>query len=102
MPDHVAGKKGARMRTCPYCGQEALSFWRKSFLGPARTAACGSCGRRISVAWLGILGVVPLFAGMMALAWSGGSWLGILALVLGVLGTFAFHEWLVPLVRRDG
>ena len=90
------------MRTCPYCGQEAMSFKRKSFLGPARTAACGSCGRRISVSWVGLLGFAPLFAGMLGMIYFEGSWLGMFAAAVGVVAMFAFHEWLVPLVRRDG
>ena len=90
------------MRTCPYCGQEALSARRKSFLGPARTVACDCCGRRISVSWAGLLAVVPLFAGMLGMVHFGGSWWGIVSAALGAVGMFAFHEWLVPLVGRDG
>ena len=90
------------MRTCPYCNQEAFSFWRKSFLGPARTAACGSCGRKVSVSWVSLLGTIPLLAGLFACALLGGSLLGILALAAGIAALFAFHEFVAPVVGRDG
>ncbi len=90
------------MRTCPYCNQEAFSFWRKSFLGPARTAECRSCGRKVSVSWVSLLGMVPLLAGMFAFARLEGSPLGIAALVGGIVAVCAFHEYVSPLVGRDG
>jgi len=36
--------------TCPHCGLDALSAWRKLALGPAATANCRRCGLKVSAA----------------------------------------------------
>ena len=89
------------MRTCPYCGQEALSVLRKSVLGPMRSTPCNSCGKRISVHPRGIWAVMPFLAGIALATYLEASPLGIAALVVGAIGMFLVHEYVVPLVRRD-
>lgn len=36
---------------CPNCHEPTISFWRKQFLGPARSIRCSNCSARISVDW---------------------------------------------------
>jgi hypothetical protein len=92
------------MLACPYCHQPAMSQWRKSFLGPALSTPCRACGRRVSVSWLAMLGMLPPIAGVIAavllLRYSGLASLA--ALVAGIAGTFWMHAFRVPLVKRDG
>ena len=45
---------------CPNCHEPTISFWRKQFLGPARTIRCSNCSARISVDWRMSLVVVAL------------------------------------------
>ncbi len=90
------------MRTCPYCGQEALSVVRKSVLGPARSTPCKSCGKRISVHPRSLWAVMPFLAGIAVAIYLEASPLGIAALVAGAIGMFALHEYAIPLVGRDG
>jgi len=89
------------MRTCPYCGQQALTARQKSTLGPVRSVPCQSCGKRVSVSRWSILAVVPFLIGIGAAWYLEASPLGIAALVVGVIAMFAVHEYAVPLVRRD-
>lgn len=87
--------------TCPHCGQACLSFWRKQALGPATSAACGSCGKRVSVgpgALLSILPIVAAFIIARQLAWPAAA--GVALLLAGAcLAAFVSHRF-VPLVRR--
>ena len=89
------------MRTCPYCGQQALTARQKSTLGPVRSVSCQSCGKRVSVSPVGVLAVVPFLIGIGVAWYFEASPLGIAALVLGAVAMFAVHEYAVPLVRRD-
>ena len=89
------------MRKCPYCGQEALSAFRKAVLGPMRSVPCKSCGKRISVHPRSIWVLMPFLAGIGIAIYLEGSPLGIAAIVAGAIAMFALHEYLVPLVRRD-
>jgi len=93
--------KEAEMRTCPYCGQQALTGWLKTTLGPLNSLPCQSCGKRVSVSPLSVLAVVPLLLGIGAVWYFRASPLGIAALIVGALAMFAIHEYAVPLVRRD-
>lgn len=88
------------MRTCPYCGNEALSVLGKAALGPARSVRCKSCRKRISVHPVSVLIVVPFLAGV-GVAWYFKSLMGVAALAVGAVAMFLLHEYLVPLVRRD-
>ena len=89
------------MRTCPYCGNEALTVSRKAALGPIRSARCKSCGKRISVHPASVLAVIPFVAGIGA-AWYLRSAAGVAAIAVGAVAMFLLHEYFVPLVRRDG
>jgi hypothetical protein len=79
-----------------------MSQLRKSFLGPALSVACKSCGERLSVPVAAILAVTPFLfsiflAGLLApheLA------LSALSLIGGVFAMAAIHALLVPLVQR--
>ena len=87
------------MRTCPYCGKEAMSFSRKAQLGPVRTAKCQFCGKRVSVSPLSFFGLAAFFLGIIAPIFVGLP-LGIAAFVVGAVVMFVIHE-AVPLVGRD-
>jgi len=89
------------VRTCPYCGQQALTALRKAKLGPTRLVRCQSCGKRVSVSPGAVLAVVPFLIGIGAVWYFRASPLGIGALVVGLLAMFVVHEYAVPLVRRD-
>lgn len=91
---------------CPHCGRAALSLARKLVLGPAASAACRACGRRVGVAFG--KGLVALSPGLLVVA-SGvpiahasvrylPSILGLDALLLLAMG--AAYLWWVPLRRR--
>ncbi len=89
--------------TCPYCNNQAMSAIRKLFFGPALSAHCGSCGKRVGVPPAAILAVTPfifsiLLAGFLA---QRGLQLSALSLIAGFLATVAIHTLLVPLVARD-
>ena len=88
------------MRTCPYCGKEAFGALRKATLGPARSARCQSCGRRVSVGPVALLAVIPFLAGIWA-AWYLRSPIGIAALAVAAVLMFVIHEYAIPLVPRD-
>jgi RNA polymerase subunit RPABC4/transcription elongation factor Spt4 len=50
---------------CPHCGSNpAVSFWRKSCLGPAVTTKCRACKKKVSVSWASLLVVIPIVAGI--------------------------------------
>jgi hypothetical protein len=87
------------MRTCPYCGQQAISAGQKATLGPLKSVTCQSCGKPISVSWLSIIGLAAFLLGGAAALWLGMPW-GIAALIAGVGAMFTFHELAVPLVGR--
>ena len=89
------------MRTCPYCGQQALTARQKAALGPVRSMPCQSCGKPVSVGPGSTFAVVPLLIGIGVAWYLEASSLGIAALVVGMIAMFAIHEYAVPLVRRD-
>jgi hypothetical protein len=89
------------MRTCPYCGQQALTARQKATLGPVRSVPCQSCGKRVSVSPLSVLAGVPFLLGIGAVWYFRASPLGIAALIVGAVAMFVIHEYAVPLVRRD-
>jgi hypothetical protein len=75
---------------CPHCGQRALPVWRKLLLGPAVSATCKVCGKKISVSSLALLVFLPFAAALVAsgevgsFAVKAGLWAGGVLLVLGV------------------
>ncbi len=48
--------------TCPHCGQRAMTGARKLGLGPAFSAACRSCGKKLSVPKSATAACIPLLA----------------------------------------
>ena len=89
------------MRTCPYCGQQALTARQKAALGPVRSVPCQSCGKPVSVGRGSPIAVVPLLIGIGVAWYLEASPFGIAALVVGLVAMFVIHEYAVPLVRRD-
>ena len=87
------------MRTCPYCGQEAMSAFRKATVGVMRVVKCQACGKRVSVSWLSLLGLAALLLGGVGAALIGYP-AGLVALVAGGVAMFLIHE-AVPVVGRD-
>jgi hypothetical protein len=51
--------------------------------------------------WTGILAAIPAFLGGFAFMKSENVFLGIVAVVAGVIAMGVLHTFLVPLVRRD-
>jgi len=88
------------MLQCPHCHQPAMSYVRKSFLGPALSASCAHCGKRVSVAWLAVGAVVPFIVSIRLALYFGYSWQAALVVLVGVCVMFAVHAFLVPLVPR--
>src|SRR6218665_2660831 len=90
--------------TCPHCGLDALSFWRKLALGPVATATCRRCGLKVSAAVpQGLLSFLP--SGVAIAVVLSGAVRGTGALVaIGAVG-WAFTSLLylvwVPLVPRQ-
>jgi hypothetical protein len=91
------------MTTCPYCHKQAMSQLRKSFLGPALSAQCKSCCKRVSVPPAAMLAVTPfLFSIILARFLAPHGWqFSALSLFVGILAMAAIHAFLVPLVPRS-
>jgi len=90
------------MRTCPYCGQEAMTASQKASTGPMLSVKCKSCGRQVSTHPAGFAALVPFLVGIgigYYLHWSA---LGIAAGIVGAIAMFLIYDYAVPLVRRDG
>lgn len=94
--------QGEVMLTCPHCGNQAMSQARKLWLGPASSASCTACGRKVSVSWLAMLAVTPFLAAIFS-----GHWLlpqhyvvFSLAALAGAALLFAIHAWLIPIIPR--
>jgi len=78
-----------------------MTQFRKSFLGPARSVACDSCGRKVSVHWLGLSIIIPLLVGIFLKPILLPAWYAYLPLAAGIVATFAMQAFLIPLVPRD-
>ena len=88
------------MLQCPYCHHSAISYARKSCLGPALSTSCAHCGKQVSVSWFAMLAGIPFLASMPLATHFGFSWQAALVVLVGFGMTFAAHEFLVPLVPR--
>lgn len=104
-----------RQARCPHCGRNpGLGIWEKSGLGPGRTAACRSCGGRVSVSlflsigFVAITGWLPLLTLVVAMVLAKTLALGAVASALvaligfgaGLLPIVLLFHWLVPLEER--
>lgn len=91
------------MNTCPHCSRPAISKTGKAMLGPAISAHCQHCGRRVSIPPQALLAAIPFLASIMCSAWLAPEhWLLSLAsLAAGAVIMFGMHEALVPLVVSD-
>ncbi|HSD38844.1 MAG TPA: hypothetical protein VLC92_15135 [Rhodocyclaceae bacterium] len=86
--------------TCPHCSKRAISFLRKSYLGPATSATCQHCGNKVSVPFSAMLAVIPFVAGIL-----GSSVIGLVAgkyfvVALGFVVMAYVHHRYVPLSGR--
>ena len=88
------------MLQCPYCHQHAMSYARKSFLGPAVSTSCKHCGRQVSVHWLAMLAVLPFVVSIAVASQLGYTLSAALIVLVGFGAMLAAHEFLVPLVPR--
>lgn len=90
------------MTTCLYCHQQAMSQLKKSCLGPALSAQCEACGKRLSVPPAAMLAVIPfLLSIILAGLVSPHSWqFSVMSLLAGISAMVAIHGSLVPLVPR--
>lgn len=88
------------MLKCPHCNQQAMTQFRKSYLGPAVSTSCKSCGKKISVSWFAVLAAVPFPLGMALAAWTAPSLLAIPIFLAGLAAMFVLHAKCVPLVKR--
>jgi hypothetical protein len=90
-----------KANTCPHCGHSpAVPLWRKSTLGPAVTTRCRACNHKVSVSWVSLLTLLPMFGVIGLTSLSNGiaakAALWAVALVLGYVLQWKF----VPLVKR--
>lgn len=86
---------------CPHCGKPALSFWKKSTLGPARSTPCQSCGKRISVSWNALLASAPILIAVAAPILSPMSGTAsMLLLAVAFVLSMTLHWYWVRLVAR--
>jgi len=87
--------------TCPHCAAPGIAWWRKLFLGPARSVGCDACGARASVpAWSMVMAVpimVAIFVGYMMIDAVAVRWIIIAA---GFAVAVYLQLALVPLIRR--
>ena len=90
---------------CPNCKEPSIGYWKKQFLGPARTIGCSRCGARISVSairFLPILGFIlataPILRTLDRLEYGFVSYAG--AFVLFLLITVLYQHFFMPLVVR--
>ncbi len=91
---------------CPNCNSPAIGYWKKQFLGPARTIGCDHCGARVSVSakhflpiLILVIGAFPVF-GMLGLMKHGlTSTASLFVLVLLITGVY--QHFFVPLVVRS-
>jgi hypothetical protein len=95
--DHAAGRD---VMACPYCGQNAMTLWRKCILSPDTAVACASCGKKVGVPWGAITAAVPVALGIIAAVRLPVPW-SIAGAVGGALGYVAIQRYLVPLLGRD-
>jgi hypothetical protein len=89
-----------RLLPCPHCNQPCISQLRKSALGPATTATCRSCGKKVSVPWSTVWMMLPAF-GAVSIARAIGN-LPLLLVVSAVsLPTVVYLWWArAPLIKR--
>ncbi|MEI6737398.1 MAG: hypothetical protein WCL29_02860 [Pseudomonadota bacterium] len=90
------------MIKCPHCNRTAMSFLRKSALGPGRAVNCQSCGKKISAHWSGIFAAIPAFLGGFALMKSASLPLGLAAVAGGLIVMGLIHTYLIPLIPNEG
>ena len=57
-----------RKLNCPHCGKPGISAMRKICLGPAVTATCKTCGKKVGVPYMSMLAVVPFLAAIFGSA----------------------------------
>ena len=89
------------MIKCPHCGKQAMTFMRKSGLGPGRVIGCASCGKPVTTHSVAVLAAIPAFLGGVVFLRSTSTAVGIAAIVAGVLAMALIQTFLVPLVRAD-
>ncbi len=85
---------------CPHCGEQAISFARKMCLGPAISAKCKECGKKIGVPFKSMLGVIPFLIAYFCSEFVDPSELKIVIIILGFIVTSYYHMHLVPLEAR--
>jgi len=88
---------------CPHCGEQALSAWRKLFLGQVGPAACRSCGGRVVASAWGLALLLPLVAAsaLASFCFESLGPFGAGVLVGGaILAALALHLEAVPLVAH--
>jgi DNA-directed RNA polymerase subunit RPC12/RpoP len=86
---------------CPHCGKTAMGFAKKQLLGPGRSVACRSCGKRVSVPMWSLAVYVPIVLAVILpsqLGAAGVTWFVILAIAVAVVG-FIQHAF-IPLVPK--
>jgi hypothetical protein len=85
---------------CPSCHQATIPVWRKLFLGPATSAACPSCGSRISVPYWAMLAAIPFAAGFVAAQVVGSFAVAAGLVIAGSLVMAWIHYKFVPLIVK--
>jgi hypothetical protein len=98
---HNPSGRSAASRACPYCHQQALSRRVKLSLGPVSSVRCQACGKRISVSWWAMLGVLPLELGIFVAYWIRPWRCAIGPVMVGLTLMLSYRDQYTPLVRRD-
>jgi uncharacterized membrane protein YbhN (UPF0104 family) len=86
---------------CPHCRNTAMGFATKLFLGPGRSVACRSCGKRVSIPMWSLAAYVPIILAVIVpsqLGSEGVTWLAILAVAVALV-VFVQHAF-IPLVPK--
>ena len=89
--------------SCPHCREPGITALRKAFLGPAWSATCKACGKKVGVPFVAsALAISPLMVLMMIrifeLVASSVLWVASIV-VAGVVSTAIHLRW-VDLERR--
>jgi endogenous inhibitor of DNA gyrase (YacG/DUF329 family) len=86
---------------CPHCGKQAISMVRKAWLGPAMTATCQVCGKKVGVSYGAAMAAFIPFAAVIVLS-SPVEPFSLKAAIwaVGIILTSVTHVRWVPLQKR--
>ena len=87
------------MNKCPHCGKQAMSFWKKCLLGPARSTNCQACGNMVGVPWsYSSIAFLPLILVFILTTSIESSSLVLLLILLAGIPMFLLHGMQPPAI----